>query len=399
MIDVAIAFALVFMMLAVLVSGVHELISSFLSLRGKMLVAGVVSLCRGAGDAGGDTSGHAFALRVLRHPLLQPLWKDARREPSYVPAGPFVLALADTLSREYQTALPLVEGLPEAVGKMPAGELRDALKTLVETARGDVERLQQLVEAHFNRVMDRVSGWYRRQSQWMMLVIGFAIAVLLNVDAVRIGQTLLQNSQLAAELAQQGAAIVEQGEPAVAAAGQDLAPQIEALREQIDTLQSLQLPIGWEVRGSRLVPPADFSLMIALAGWMISALAASLGAPFWFDAMSKLVSVRGAGTRPDDRDAHALPDGGAAAASVAARSTGAAAAQSGPLNDFENSRLTPLDIESVQRALQLPEAQVTGSLDAATREAIGRWQRRHGWPASGQLDEPALLALLYPVRG
>ena len=42
---------------------------------------------------------------------------------------------------ETRTALPLVAGLPETVGKMPAGELRDALQTLVETAQGDAERL------------------------------------------------------------------------------------------------------------------------------------------------------------------------------------------------------------------------------------------------------------------
>jgi hypothetical protein len=402
MIDVAIAFALVFMMLAVLVSGVQELISSLLSLRGRMLVAGVVNLCRGVSGADAqDDAARAFALRVLRHPLLQPLWKSGERQPSYMPSGPFVLALADTLGRDYQSMLPLVEGLPEAVEKMPAGELRDALQTLVEAAKGDAGRLQQLVEAHFNRVMDRVSGWYKRQAQWTMLAIGFVIAVLLNVDALRIGQTLIQNGQIAARLADQAAVVVEQRKAVDAASGQDAGAQSGALQQQIETLQSLQLPIGWEVSADGgLALPADFSFMLALAGWMISALAASLGAPFWFDAMSKLVSVRASGSRPDDGGAR-KPDAdvASAAAAAAAALAAPAAVETGPLNDFEANRLTPLDIESAQRSLRLPEARISGALDAATREAIRQWQRRHGQPASGQLDEPALLALLYPTRG
>ena len=37
---------------------------------------------------------------------------------------------------------------------------------------------------------------------------------------------------------------------------------------------------------------------INILGWLITALAVSLGAPFWFDLLNRLVKLRGTGTKP-----------------------------------------------------------------------------------------------------
>jgi hypothetical protein len=44
----------------------------------------------------------------------------------------------------------------------------------------------------------------------------------------------------------------------------------------------------------------DFSgwLLFKIFGLLISAFAVSLGAPFWFDLLSKFVNIRGAGVPP-----------------------------------------------------------------------------------------------------
>ena len=36
-------------------------------------------------------------------------------------------------------------------------------------------------------------------------------------------------------------------------------------------------------------------LFLSILGWLITALAISLGAPFWFDLLTKLVNIRGTG--------------------------------------------------------------------------------------------------------
>jgi hypothetical protein len=44
-------------------------------------------------------------------------------------------------------------------------------------------------------------------------------------------------------------------------------------------------------------------LLAKFTGLLISILAVSMGAPFWFDLLNKLVNVRLAGRRPDPSDA------------------------------------------------------------------------------------------------
>ena len=40
---------------------------------------------------------------------------------------------------------------------------------------------------------------------------------------------------------------------------------------------------------------------VSFFGFIITALAVSLGAPFWFDLLNKLVSIRGSGVKPEEK--------------------------------------------------------------------------------------------------
>ena len=42
-----------------------------------------------------------------------------------------------------------------------------------------------------------------------------------------------------------------------------------------------------------------YQKLLRVLGWAITAFAVSFGAPFWFEALSRLGSLRNAGTRPD----------------------------------------------------------------------------------------------------
>jgi hypothetical protein len=78
------------------------------------------------------------------------------------------------------------------------------------------------------------------------------------------------------------------------------------LRDQHGKLQALGLPIGWSdpvvalmKSGFPAADPATYSglrwwlaLIILLAGYLVTAFAVMLGAPFWFDILNKLMIVR-----------------------------------------------------------------------------------------------------------
>jgi hypothetical protein len=77
-------------------------------------------------------------------------------------------------------------------------------------------------------------------------------------------------------------------------------------------LMQLSLPIGWVDKENaskqdakmRLVNPfqGNFWSTVGfhLFGWLLTALAASLGAPFWFDTLNRLMSIRSAGKAPEE---------------------------------------------------------------------------------------------------
>ena len=67
------------------------------------------------------------------------------------------------------------------------------------------------------------------------------------------------------------------------------------LTNSLTQLKALGIPIGWSAdafeTNSRGIPlPSGWPLKII--GWLITAFAACLGAPFWFDALNKLMVVR-----------------------------------------------------------------------------------------------------------
>jgi hypothetical protein len=51
--------------------------------------------------------------------------------------------------------------------------------------------------------------------------------------------------------------------------------------------------------------PGLSGFLAKLAGWLITALAAAQGAPFWFDLLNKLLQLRGSGTKPAEQTATA----------------------------------------------------------------------------------------------
>ena len=43
--------------------------------------------------------------------------------------------------------------------------------------------------------------------------------------------------------------------------------------------------------------------VVQILGWLLTAAAISLGAPFWFDLLNQFINLRGAGTKPQRADA------------------------------------------------------------------------------------------------
>jgi hypothetical protein len=196
------------------------------------------------------------------------------------------------------------------------------------------------------------------------------------------------------------------------AAAAESSAELNMLCNRLDELGALRqagVPLGW----SQAVLPSVFSerwlnYLLIPVGWLVTALACTLGAPFWFDMLGKLVRLRGSGGRPEGTgtsgDTKVLGGtGGNLLPEVLARSGGVGAASgAGPggtamsdaMNDAEHA-LAVAEVQRIQRTLDMAEVDVTGFFDGNTRVAIKSWQTRQGFlPATGELSASQIAGLL-----
>ncbi|MGE0675125.1 MAG: peptidoglycan-binding domain-containing protein [Methylibium sp.] len=405
-IDFVLAFALIYLTMAGVVSGLQEFVASFFDMRGKYLREGVRSFMHEA------THGENLVKLFYAHPLIEAL-SDTRlsvfghRLPSYIPARTFVTALADTLVSPSGGTRPALESLPQAVAMLPSGsKLRRQLETLIASSGDQVDAMRAALEAHYDAVMERVGGWYKRRTQVVGLLIAFLASAALNVDSIVIAKYLNDHPAEVARLAERTAKLVGNAgsKEGVAAGATEPVPALT-----VKDLEALRLPIGWDMHADATVSDGHgrlASVGLAFLGWLITALAATLGAPFWFDVISKLVPLRSTGKPPAGENAGAgSPPAAPAPSTVRADDAQEATkeASDGPLetarNEYELHSLNDMDIEALQEALALPLEACNGLLDGATRDALKRWQTASGRRADGYFDEPTVHALLYGQTG
>ena len=193
--------------------------------------------------------------------------------------------------------------LKERIAELPDEDLRNVLNQLLREANNNLDQFKQEIQKWYDNVMDRASGWFKRRTQKILLVLGLGIAVLFNADTFSIYERLSsdpQNLQQVVALAEDFVRINE---------GADLSMREnvnfdEALRDlelvMANEIESIRSPLGlgWEgfMDDAAQFEPLDW--LAKILGFFVTALAISLGAPFWFDLLRKLVNIRSAGNKP-----------------------------------------------------------------------------------------------------
>ena len=342
--NVVIALVLIYLIFSIVVSGLQEWWAQFLGHRGTFLRLGMQRLIRD----------DAIFVRVLQHPLVGNLYRDraARgKPPSYIEPGNFALAFADVVLRraatpddgdDAQRIAPTTldyESLHRAVSRLRLQHSSAALAVLpiLEQAQGDLPKALQGIEAWFNHGMDRVSGWYKGYSQRRLFVWGLVVAGLCNVDSIAIFHALDRSPDLASRLSVVARNVVDSGlggvDVTVLKQRELTADESRALVQAVLKEPIPSLPIGYGCLGALSTTDAEVnvagapstsslksgwqrcgaeldrrwkaetvgSFLLHLLGWTMTALAGVLGAPYWFGLLSKVVNIRGAGPRPEDR--------------------------------------------------------------------------------------------------
>ncbi|MEM0992509.1 MAG: hypothetical protein AAGI49_05700, partial [Bacteroidota bacterium] len=159
------------------------------------------------------------------------------------------------------------------------------------------------VEDWYNNIMDRTSGWYKRQTQAILFGIGLTIAISFNVDVISIYNQLSSNPELALQIANQAQGfVVQQDRPqnydnsqSIVLTGNELAEIRNLVKNDIASLES-PLGVGWSLVDREKMEVKDW--LLKFGGWIVTSFGIMLGAPFWFDLLRKLVNIRNSGAKP-----------------------------------------------------------------------------------------------------
>jgi hypothetical protein len=332
----AIGLGVTYLFLAVVVSALVEAISGLISLRATKLCEFITWLFRFGlkeqpAAKPGDRSDYqpgatSLESKFFGHPLIQTLGNAAggrTERPSYIPAPIFVRAFLDAVAELQHKGAAIDAAYQQALATLPA-EVQRQLKGIIGPAVSSLEGAEQRVTEWFNAAMDRLSGDYRRYVQRITRALAVVLVVGVNADSMSMGATFWRDpvareaaSQLARKALEQcemqEAKTVERDRPVNPAAPVALPdaaapvalpsaqpsrldedppkPKLDCRELLEQTSMRLPLPLGWTSEAWCAMTGSLGGFLRAFFGLLLSVIAVSFGAPFWFDILRKIVPM------------------------------------------------------------------------------------------------------------
>jgi hypothetical protein len=313
--NVVIGIILVLLFYSLLATIAMEVVSGYRSMRGKHLETILRGLLSSA-----DRREEVFR-DFTESPLYQQISGriyGKNTPPSYLSAATFRSILVRLIGRQGEGGA----SFREKIDQLPDETLKSSLLQLWDEAFENGDEFGKKVERWYDEVMERASGWYKRNVQKGLLVIGLVIAVGFNVDVlsvyshlVRFSQTdmeqLTEVANLAAAQTYRPAPVAGDSVTAVLppsaiapdTGGLDTQELYELMNAKLASLEN-PLGLGWE----SVTPTPDIRFwLFKIFGWLVTALCISKGAPFWFDLLKKVVNFRDSGNPPAQWSAATLP--------------------------------------------------------------------------------------------
>ncbi len=326
--EIAIGLIFVYLLFSLICSSLSEIIAWALNLRARTLRSGIETLLqdpsladlmkqnpklKGTFDklsAHWKEKGQSVAGTLYAHPLIRGMTHDDK-QPSYIPKQTFAAAFIDILNSVANTGASPANALQKlrgAIASLPEqSEIRQQLEAVLDDTVKDFREARARVEKWFDNSMERVSGWYKRRAQVIVLVLAALVVGASNADSVMIVQSLAHDSALREGLVAAAQQTVKAGTPE-ARTEPDAVKAAAQLQQAQAQLNALRLPIGWNFDAQARIGalpdprrmPQGWDWLGKLAGLLVTIIAVSMGAPFWFDTLNKVVNARLTGGVPPE---------------------------------------------------------------------------------------------------
>jgi hypothetical protein len=331
--DVFIGLVFIFLLYSLLATVIQEIIARWLALRSRMLVKALRRMLEDGADAGEafiffkrfmqPVKPGTFLEKFYSHPTIKYLGEDRIfSKPSYLHAHNFSQTIIHLLrgeqydgrnANESELIAKAIESNSltinnETISKLINAQTLRNLKHLFADARQDTFLFKNKLEDWYEETMERASGWYKKQTQFILVIIGFIIAWCFNVDSIAIAKILMKDKKAREQMVQLAASRQAQYAVILDSTSKDktagdtarlsiAAPSDTFLQQTYQTLKD-DATSAMDILGlGKSVSPHQ-KQDLKFWGWLLTALAISLGAPFWFDLLNKFMKLREGGPKP-----------------------------------------------------------------------------------------------------
>jgi hypothetical protein len=298
---VAIGIATICLIFSILASHLQELWAAYSARRAASLEIALKNML----------SDPSLFQTFFAHPLIQSISLSPTRtsilrrnaptepRPTYISSDQFSKVLQSILA---STNNLKSNDLPSLITALPDSMLKSRIQTLILGLENDASACNIAIEKWYDDTMERISGLYKRNTQIVLLFLGLGLAILCNANLLRIGNTLWTSAAARDEVS-----AVAQLYGCKDNTSCNDPTYTQARKDVEENLKSL--PLGYKNFnfpdwGYVQYVHNNFSLHLVgrwvfnLCGWFLTAIAVSLGAPFWFDLINRLVNIRMVGQKP-----------------------------------------------------------------------------------------------------
>lgn len=301
--SIVIGLVFVLLLFSMLTSALVEVYHAFRATRGNHLKATLEMML-------GPEKAHQF----LEHAYFKQLSAatkptSAQKLPVWIDKNTFSTILADILTpRDNMT-------IQDRINTIENEQLRKVMNFLWRQSGEDVHLFQAKVERWFDEVMARAKEWFADATKWRLFFFGTALAAALNADTIQIYQSLSANANLRDDIVNAAEMFANSPDTVLVRSGRLATPDTVRIdttgakknflkiKSMYDETIASPLGLGWGTD----MPSTIWDWVTKVIGWLLTGVAVTMGAPFWFEMLKKLLSLKGGKSHPDGGERNAEP--------------------------------------------------------------------------------------------
>ena len=330
-VDVLIGLTVIILALSMAVTVITQTITTIINTRGRHLRRGLVDLLQQLDPALTAELSKSVATTILRHPLVS----GSTASVTGILGGP---RLGSVVHREEFTKLLMALAIDSAPGSLkgtakealtkaliangvdnPAQVLKNVRQMAMQLERASPElshtARQNLAILHaaesdlvakvnnwFDQTMDRTSQRFTASTRLITFVGAFVVAFMLQVDTPAIVNRLSADEQLRQQLVQDAATLYADREGNQA----DTVAATTQVSTETETKMAQKHRAMLSAAGLVRLPSSGKAWMegftlASVLGMLLTSLLLSLGAPFWYSVLGKLLQLRSVLAVKDDK--------------------------------------------------------------------------------------------------